>query len=204
MSCVHSYIQTTYSKVCELCGSECPFVENCSFENVGFNSNHNQRFAEGYRRIIRFKKILRQILTASLSPLDNKMVQYLQKNREDFCDLKTLTETMKKAPNKDKRFNSIHAFSRVFLNKCVKIDNVLVDRIVHVFCKEFELFETRFALHHTGKAFINLKFLLHYLFEKHNLTSMSEFVPKLKCSKRYKFYTKLMTQLETAVQVSVK
>ena len=195
--CTHQYIVTDYSQVCQFCGIETPLLSNCTIENCGFSSSH-QRLVMGYSRVNRFRKILGQVLFPCITLADNEMLHFLSNIRNTLKTIDDLKLAMRKAPIKNKRFHSIHAYSRLFLNQTIYVDQGAADQVIGIISLEFREIEMRFMrIHKRKKAFINYKFLLHYLLDKYNLGMFKKFVPMMKCPKRTLKYELLMKQIYT-------
>ena len=199
--CVHDFIVTEYSQICQLCGIETPLLSNCTIENCGFSSSH-QRLVMGYSRVNRFRKILGQVLFPSLTLADNEMLRFLNSIRKTLKTVDDLKIAMRKAPIKNKRFHSIHAYSRLFLNQTIFVKQAAADTVIGIISQEFRKIEMRFMrIHKKKKAFINYKFLLHYLLDKFDLCMFKQFVPLMKCPKRTLKYKELMEQIYTAPRI---
>jgi hypothetical protein len=197
MVCVHhTFVYTGYSKVCTLCGLENTMLEDCTPGNCGFQIR-TYKMRIGYSRCVRFRKLVSQILLPTITNQDESMLRFLKTQR-----IRTVSELMlcvKKAPLKDKRFHAIHAYSRVLLNDWVRYDPLFAMRLVDKLCRMFKNLECKFERKFYGtKAFVNYKFVLHTFFDQLGLVELKQYVPKMKCQKRTRYYTQLLCELDCA------
>ena len=199
--CSHTYAFTGYSRVCTSCGLESHVLEECTPKNCGFQIK-TYKMRLGYSRCARFRKLVLQILLPGITSQDEQMLKYLR--TKNIRTLAQLMQTVKQAPLKDKRFHSIHAYSRVLLNDWVQYEPSFALRLVEKFCRMFRNLECRFERRFYGtKAFVNYKFVLHMFFDQLQLTALKRFVPKMKCQKRTRYYANLVQELNTSFEVDV-
>ena len=181
--------QTT---VCTQCAVECRAPYSCTYATVGYQQSFHPHpvMDNSYSRVKRFLTILDNVCLGCVSLSDNKMLEYLdkQKNGAVWC-FEDVIRTMKASPLRDKRYNCLHLFNRVYADDYIKpklIDNWFFfrKRIAII----FESVEhTHQRLFHS-RPFMSYTWLLYKLLELFEHTDYLKYIKVLKCPKRTLVY----------------
>lgn len=191
--CGVNLLQTPASTiVCPVCGTEKAFLKTCDFTNCGFQSKHAP-FLQGYSRSKRFKQMVDMLLFPASANADGKVLEYLTDRKHLIHDLKDIIDLLSKSKFHDKRFCSLHLFSRLFNPKYKKppfYGNLfhMIERMV----RRFQMIELRYKLLSQGKPFINYTYITRFVLEEMGFLYYLQFVKLLKCAKRRKRYKKML------------
>lgn len=189
-------VPTEYNtEVCISCGVETPLFQPCSSYNVGYKMTHCP-FVFGYSRVKRFSNMLNQLLFPSGVPQDNLVVEFLFKNQKKIKSLASLKSLLCSAPVRDKRFNSLHFFSKEFNPLYTLPPNygcLLTMKKNVTFC--FEKIALTFQRNFQNRPFCNYNFLMRYLLTIFRFDYYLRYVKKLKCNRRRLEYQRLLESL---------
>ena len=192
--CLHDYFQSEYhTKICIRCGQEYShFGDSSSFKNSSYEQR-NMPFSIAYSRRKRFTTMLESLLFGRLTHLDNVVVEMISKDKIKFDFVEDLFKYLKKKSCTDKRYSSIHGFSRLFCRNYIKPEQ---PHFLHVVIKsianEFEKIEVVFIRLFKNKPFFNYNWLLKHLLIKFNLKQYCIFVKQLKCKRRINNYKSML------------
>ena len=100
--------------VCMLCGRE-EFPLHIGGEMIVGFQNPVSSSEPTYSRKKRFSTLLDQIVLACPSQSDMQMIEYLDGFTDEICDISTLIAALKGSPLRDKRYASLHLFSKLFI-----------------------------------------------------------------------------------------
>ena len=178
-------LQTDYhTLLCTECGRETP-----SFGSIyKINQSYSQSlypFSQCYSRKKRFREMVENIFFPCLSTLDNTICANIAS--EKICSVQELFLLLKSLKVKDKRYGSIHALTRQFVENYLPpkpVSSYLVDEMCTMF-SEIELVYTRFF----GKAqFFNYSWLILKFLFVFELDDYTPYVKPLKCKRRIEVY----------------
>ena len=189
-SCNSKNVNTTecHTMLCTDCGSE----RSCGFDitplHVSYNGCHHQPFGEGYSRRKRFGTMLKNVIKGSCNLADEPMLIYLTRFKSEYTNMASLLSKIKKSKIRDKRYTSLHLFSRVFLPAYVKprhpINWPAVEKSILNMFSEVEIVHRRLF----SKPFFSYVWLLQKILVAHHLNGFCTFIKQLKCPKRIKQY----------------
>ena len=150
-----------------------------------------------YSRKKRFEKLLLCVLQPCPQSGDDLMLAYLFE-RKPIKDRHSLLQLMKKSPLKDKRYCSLHLFSKLIVSNYIQppvpknIDN-LKYRILRSF-DDIEFAHSRKRLY--DAPFFNYCWLLSFFLDEFGLSEYKPFVKPLKCKHRRKVYATMYKELK--------
>ena len=181
------FITERHTKLCTECGIETRHSFDITPIHVSYNGCHHQPFAEGYNRKKRFHNMLRCVIWGGCNSADEKMIKHL----EQFNYYKTeacLLKQMKKSKLRDKRYISLHLFSKLFLPSYKK--PVIPTNWNSVDCSIVRLFLEIELVHHRifSKPFFSYVWLLQKILICHGLENYCCYIKRLKCPRRVKLY----------------
>ena len=192
------FVTEHHTRLCLDCGVE----KACAFDihpiNVSYNCTHHQPFAEGYNRRKRFHTMLSNVILGACNVADDHMIKYLS-GFTHYVEEACLLKQMKKSGLRDKRYTSLHLFSRIFLPSYVKpvlpSNWCVVEKSIMTMFSEIELIHHRLFC----KPFFSYVWLLQKILGSHSLGFFSRYIKQLKCQRRVKVYeddfTLIMTKL---------
>ena len=180
------------TEVCWECGLETSVGYNMFQPNANVYNTHTP-FLQGYSRQKRFATMLDCVISPSPYSADNNALKYMlpHKGVEKVGDIFTL---LKKHRSKDKRYCSVHLFTRLLCPGYVPTKLVPYEvrrKILHKF-RDMEFLHRRFVNH---KPFFSYCWLIRKFLQNEGLTEFLPYVKKLKCKKRCKVYEDLYVEL---------
>ena len=181
------FITERHTKLCTECGIETRHSFDITPIHVSYNGCHHQPFAEGYNRKKRFHNMLRNVIFGGCNSADEKMIKYLEQFNHYMTEA-CLLKQMKKSKLRDKRYTSLHLFSKLFLPSYRKPIiptnwNAVDSSIVRLFL-EIELVHHRIF----SKPFFSYVWLLQKILICHGLEKYCCYIKQLKCPRRVKLY----------------
>jgi hypothetical protein len=183
----HVFITERHTKLCTECGIEIRHSFAITPIHVSYNACHHQPFAEGYNRKKRFHNMLLNIIFGGCSTADENMIKHLERFNHYVTEA-CLLKQMKKSKLRDKRYTSLHLFSKLFLpsyRKPVMPSNWnAVDRSIVRLFLEIELVHHRIY----SKPFFSYVWLLQKILICHGLEQFCRYIKQLKCPRRVKLY----------------
>lgn len=147
-----------------------------------------------YSRKKRFAKLFDHTICPYAEQNDTPMLEYLAK-QGSIQTIKELISKIKRSGLKDKRYGSIHIFSKLFVKTYQKPKtptNMIFLR--KTILRRFEDFEFAHKRYRAGN-FFNYRWLLARLLREFKLFDFLRFIKKLKCPHRCKFYNLMFTEL---------
>ncbi len=191
-----------HTEVCINCGVEKRVLLlepiNISYsQSMSVNATQNTM----YSRSKRFASMLDQIVLGSWCQSDEKMVDHL-KTSPKFKTVKDMMTVMKTSKLRDKRYSSIHYFSRCFLRGSKRPDpvpNWLETRRVLV--QAFSDFERVFRIH-MKQPFVSYAWILQKFLNVFGLSRFIPYIKVLKCKRRQKKYEMLFKQVSEQLRIS--
>ena len=182
----------TSSEVCRMCGKETYVLQSCNFTNCGFQTSHSP-FLSGYSRTKRFKQMSEMLLFPTPSNPDTPALKLLTEHKDQIKCLKNIICLISESDLKDKRFCSLHLFSRIFnpLYKPPAKYNDLFFMLGRMTSK-FQMIELRYKQLASDKPFINYTYLLRNILDGLGYLDYLKYVKILKCNKRKERYRMLL------------
>ena len=191
-TCGIHLLQTEESSlVCPRCGVETRVLAPCTYLNCGFQMRHSP-FQTGYSRSKRFKQMVEMLLFPASANADQKALQLLFENRSTIKCLGHIIHLLSTSKLQDKRFCSLHLFSKLFNPKYKPPRKADLFHILERLKFQFQLIELRYKSLVRNKPFINYTFLIRFLLSKMRLWYYLKFVKKLKCRKRRERYRTML------------
>ena len=197
-----------HTHVCTRCGVETRAPLTCTYANVGYQQSFHPHpvMDNTYSRVKRFMTILDNVVVAAASISDNKMLEYLDKTRgvATWC-FDDVLSAMKTSTLRDKRYNSLHLFNRVFAKDYIKPPPIFN---WFFFRKRIEMiFGSVEYMHHrlfSNKPFMSYTWLLHKLLSILEYDEYTKFIKILKCPKRTAVYETNFVKITHALRHSDK
>ena len=159
-------------------------------------------FPSGYNRAKRFLKILDSVLVPTPVAADNLMLAYLF--GKTFKTIPDLLAYMKCSKFRDKRYMSIHLFTRLFVESYAKPQCSNVRHSRKSIMREFENIQFAHWRLCNEDQFFNYSWILCVLLEEFDLPQYTQFIKRLRCKNRKKHYTKLLERLRSSYRGSLK
>ena len=192
-TCGINLLQTEESSlVCPSCGIERRVLAPCTYLNCGFQMRHSP-FMSGYSRSKRFKQMVEMLLFPASSNADQKALRILFEQKSTIKCLGHIIHLLTTSKLQDKRFCSLHLFSKLFNPKYKPPPHkgdlfYILERMKF----QFELIELRYKSLVRNKPFINYTFIIRFLLLNMKLFYYLKFVKKLKCPKRRQRYQTML------------
>jgi len=182
----------TSTEVCRMCGRETYVLQSCNFTNCGFQTSHSP-FLSGYSRTKRFKQMSEMLLFPTPSNPDTPALKLLTEHKDQIKCLKNIICLISESDLKDKRFCSLHLFSRIF-NPLYKLPVKYNDLffMLERMTSKFQMIELRYKQLATDKPFINYTYLLRNILDGLGYLDYLKYVKILKCNKRKERYRMLL------------
>lgn len=198
MSCCGKPLLHTdrHTTICRECGIE----KRAPFDVLGSptpNSYNHAPLLQGYSRKKRMKRLLDAILTPSPQPGDNALLEFLD-NKKPIEDLTTLMKLLKASPSKDKRYGSLHLYSKLFMPSYTtpEVPKNLQTIRTHIL-RDFDNVEFAYKRNFGSRApFFNYCWLISLFLRKYGLSQYLMYVKPLKCKHRRKAYEKMYAKLK--------
>ena len=105
--------------VCPDCGTERQGPLTLTPSHSSFIQTHHVMQDTTYSRSKRFLAIMGCVVLGGASVCDNKMLKYLHSQKEGYWGFADVLACVKNSPLRDKRYNSLHLFNRVFADDYV-------------------------------------------------------------------------------------
>ena len=174
--------------VCMLCGCE-EFPLHIGGDMVVGFQNPVSSAEPTYSRKKRFSTLLDQIVLACPSQSDMQMIEYLDGVATEICDISTLIAALKGSPLRDKRYSSLHLFSKLFIPKFKSPrPPAMWLPTKHRIIDFFSHFERMFVRIFPSRTFVSYAWLLRKTLEIFEMGRFGDLVKPLKCSKRARRY----------------
>lgn len=186
-------IQTTYSSiVCASCG-----IEN-RYLTIGAGSYSDWRLNTMpliYSRLKRFEKMIDSAVLGLSFINDNRMLEFLKTT--SFENIQSLVNTIRTSPLKDKRYCSLHLFSRIHCRNHIiypRPKNYIV--IKQKMLRIFTDIEHSHKWSYPNLPFFNYRFILIVLLTIFDFEQFVMFVKPLQCKKRRQKYIEMLNSLQ--------
>lgn len=204
MKCIHpqcDQIETNYHTVCcTNCGMELESKLDSSVMGQ-FSDWRLVPLLQQYTRTKRFMTMLDSVILGVETRNDFKVLALLHNLKIPFQDIDEIIFHLKQSKIPDKRYISLHLFSKVFLSDHTPISVTQINRFYdNKFRMKtlFECIETRFV-HMYGKhqkPFINYRFMVEVFLLNFGFMEMKKHVKTIKCPKRYQRNVDTLTAME--------
>lgn len=187
--CVGQRFESPLSTViCRTCGKEQYILATCNYRNCGFQMKHSP-FLQGYSRSKRFRQMSEMLLFPSPNNPDTPALEYLSAHKQEIQCIQDIMKLLSVSKLSDKRFCSVHLFSRVFNPGYVKPPKygdlfAMLDKMVYI----FQTIELRYKQYASDKPFINYTYIIRHILRKLKYLYYLQFVKILKCDKRKERY----------------
>jgi len=192
------YVTDYHTLLCLQCGLESQTAFEMNPIHVSYNCCHHQPFAVGYNRQKRFRTMLINVVFGTCNSADENMLKYLAQF-QNYVDESSLLKQMKKSNLRDKRYTSLHLFSRLFLpsykKPVIPCNWDVVEKSIMRMFSEIELVHRKMF----SKPFFSYVWLLQKIIIYHGLCMYSKYIKKLKCPNRVKAYDNDFTQIMTTL-----
>ena len=151
-----------------------------------------------YKRKKRFEEMLKKMVYPHPEKKDELVLAALFGHT--FNNTQELVSFLKQTNLKDKRYQSLHAFVRLFCKDYTEV-KVLTHFEIKRCVKLFEEIEYRFVKHATLVPFFNYNWVMLKILHLIGVTRFDPFLKKIKCKKRNSYYTGLFKTLckETSI-----
>jgi hypothetical protein len=170
---------------------------------AGYNAPRDPLMLAVYERKKRFKDIMNKMLYPTIDNKDMPMFMYLTeyiKKHEKFDTTEEILACMKKSGIPDKRYVSLHAFARRFMNGYKAIP-LKTHRLSALFRRYFNMLESVFYRRYPTSPFFNYNWLLRRLLTMYKHDELVQFVKPIKCPKRDSRYEDMFMSLYKDLQV---
>ena len=178
--------------ICKNCGKEEYILTTCNYNNCGFQMKHSP-FLQGYSRTKRFRQMTEMLLFPTPKNPDGPALEFLTSHKEQIKCMADIMRLLSKSKLPDKRFCSMHMFSRIFnpaYEKPPKYGDLFVMLNQMVFI--FQTIELRYKQLASDKPFINYTFIIRHILQKLKFLYYLQFVKILKCEKRKERYRMML------------
>ena len=175
--------ESTY--VCRECGVTTPTLMP---RPVTFGENVNVCV---YSRTKRFEIMLRALLYPSFDSKDQHVYAHLA--NKSYNNIKDLVNSIKSCTMKEKRFHSVHLFSRLLCED----HKPVAPPPQYYFKRVMILFDELLTLFHatTKSKFFSYPWLLRKLLNTTGEQRYNKFIKKIRCKKRNQYYEDLFDEL---------
>lgn len=145
-----------------------------------------------YKRKKRFEEMLKKMVYPHPERKDELVLAALF--GRTFENTPALLTFLKKTAIKDKRYQSLHTFARLFCTDYKTVVALTHYQIKH--CVQiFEEIESRFIKHTNKVPFFNYNWLMKNILHFVGVTRFDPYLKRIKCKKRNTYYTDLFTTL---------
>ena len=197
--CLHSFlIEPNCFKVCKFCGLQNGIHIECDQTSCGYIQTHSP-FTNGYSRKKRFSNIVESLIHPTPCKSDRIMLEHFVTNSIK-CKVSEIENILRISKLRDKRYHSMHLFSRLFAIDYIapkRRDTLLIMRRLMF---DFERLEFAFVKQYSNqKPFLNYNWILLHLLKLHKLFEFMKFVKKIKCQKRLEYYQGLVDSLHPPI-----
>ena len=187
--CEERCIQTNFSFICRECGRE-----RRSFQQDMFLPGYNRCFSSMnptlYSRRYRFLSLLQKACGHNSGPASSDPVWEKLEKGAPYHTITELQKVLSQTPFKNKRYDSLPCFSRVFLGAQIAVPPNVVQKIM----RSFDKIEQNWRKSGV-KRFFSYYYLLEILLSRAGYTDCLKFCKKLNCSKRRTYYDELLESI---------
>lgn len=156
-------------------------------------------FPNGYSKEKRFVKLLDGVLYPTPSAADNGMLEFLY--GKTFESVSDLLAGMRRATLRDKRYISLHLFSRLFV-KSYSPPPQPTRELRRELIREFEQVEFGHRRFCRNSAFFNYAWLLRRFLHEFSLHQHIRFVKQLRCRHRKRSYRQMLAVIRHSYSAS--
>lgn len=188
-----TYIDGT--AVCRACGVVHPHLRDYV---VGINTYNDPLQLCFYQRRKRFEQILVKITAPHIDNKDVPIYKLLVEGKHTFDSVPDVLATVKKLPVKDKRYHSLHIFSKLFMKNYVKPPMLRFQtkkRIMFLFSDIESMF-----LREKSVPFFNYAWLIRRVLNHFKVHEYDMYIKQIKCEKRNEYYNDMFNFLYTKIQ----
>ena len=153
-------------------------------------------FPTGYCRYKRFGKLADAFLFPTPALADNSMLEFL--SGRTYGTIHNLTTSMKASKLRDKRYMSIHLFSKLFVRSYKRPKERDYYRVKKKLMRAFEEVDFAHINMCSENPFFNYAWLLAVLLGELRLHDLVPYVKNLRCKHRRKFYTAKLGSIRSA------
>jgi hypothetical protein len=183
------------SAVCTECGRVHTHLQEYV---VGINTYNDPLQICFYQRRKRFLHILEKITAPYMDNKDVSIYKLLLDMDTTFDTVEDIMATLKKLPVKDKRYHSLHIFSKLFLKDYV-MPSVLSERSKKRCMFLFSEIESAFLKCKTV-PFFNYAWLIRRVLNHFKFYEYDAYIKRIKCEKRNAYYNEMFNELYTTIQ----
>jgi hypothetical protein len=186
-----------YADGCAVC-RRCGMVHSNLHEYVvGVNTYNDPLQLCFYQRRKRFEQILVKITAPNIDNKDVPIYKLLVKGKQTFDSVQDVLTTLKRLPVKDKRYHSLHIFSKLFMNNYVKppiLSEHTKKRIMFLFSEIESMF-----LRDKNVPFFNYAWLIRRVLNHFKIHEYDIYIKQIKCEKRNEYYNVMFNDLYTKI-----
>jgi len=194
----HSVCALSRTKVCISCGIEQP-VPFDMYQQSKICQWNNLSFQTAYSRKKRFGKLFDSVVMGPLEKKDEKMCQHLTKLKIE--EIEDILVAIKESGLTDKRYGSIHLFSRLFIpGFCEPTPPKDLYELRKRILFSFETLEFAHLHNMKDRPFFNYRWLLSKILDSVKVSQFKQFIKVIKCKKRRGYYEKMYHELSTTVK----
>ena len=153
-----------------------------------------------YRRSKRFTEMLRKLVYPCPEKKDDPILEKFLKRKKTFGTINEFIIALKNSGIKDKRYQSIHTFCKLFCSDYEPV-RPLTSHKFDLLIRMFKDVEHRFTRLTAGIPFFNYNWLLSKILHSVNITRYDSFLKKIKCKKRNLYYEQLFNSLCTRTPI---
>ena len=181
--------------VCRRCG----IVHSHLHEFVtGVNTYNDPLQLCFYQRRKRFEQILLKITAPYIDNKDIPIHKLLVKGKHTFDSVHDVLATLKKLPVKDKRYHSLHIFSKLFMKNYIEqpmLREHTKKRIMFFFSEIESMF-----LRDKTVPFFNYAWLIRRVLNYFKVHEYDIYIKQIKCEKRNEYYNTMFNDYYTKIQ----
>ena len=175
--CTHSFIETSYSKVCVLCGIETPVLCLDAF------NLYSAPLERSYSRLARFQSKVERLLGVTCPRNADPVWEYLeQRSLSTPSDIRI---ALRISSLKDKHYDSIRVFCDCFTDfKCAAYDHAQTHSFL---LRQFEFLHNAWSASFSDKHFFSYDWLLRHFLE-HMKSPLVDYLKPATSKRRAKKY----------------
>jgi hypothetical protein len=147
-----------------------------------------------YRRSKRFEDMLRKMVNPTPEKKDTDVIERYLNSGTRFNSITEFVVSLKGSGIKDKRYQSLHLFSKLFVDDYKTVEP-LSDGELKLCVNMFKDVEYRFLKRTENIPFFNYNWLLSKLLHFMKITQYDPFLKKIKCKKRNEYYERMFNSL---------
>ena len=191
--CGGRIIQTSYSDVCRDCGKEDSVLCNMR-TSPGYSRAHSALKQSTYSRRYRFHSLLLKTVLYHTGPdKDDQVWSYLEENRDSLKTCKDIQHLLSRRPLKNKRYDMLGIFCKVFCPDTVPKEPV-TNKQIRLAMQLFDALERRWKLARVRK-FFSYYYLLERVLNKIGVDFDTLNCKRLICKNRRQFYSMMLARL---------